>query len=212
MTEKEFRCFQIYTGLKLYFNGRFDWIKYHGKIGIKPSAYEKRKDKWFFQKLSKKYNESELINFFVSNFVYDGSSKWIGDLILDYGEDNYLQWKLNNENLTYNFERDCKAIKFKWQSPLNWNKSFNFLFINDSILQMVINQEIMLETLVILNECCGFYVHNAFVVPFGLMSTGTFNPLWEDSLKPILIKYTPFVNFDKLQMKYIINKYFKSVL
>lgn len=203
MTEKEFNCYKTYVALKLYFEGKFDYFKYQGRINLKPATYEKRKDKFFFSKLSKKYDEKELVNFFVANFIYDGSYAWIGDLVTN-GESNYSNWRSNNENITYNFEKDCCLLN----SKLDGSPYIN-AFKNTIILNELFNQNIMMETLVILNDCTYFKVDSGVIKPFYLLTISADpNPMWQETIQPLLIKYTPFVKYDKKIMVKIINKYF----
>jgi hypothetical protein len=208
MTEKEFRCFQIYTGLKLYFDGgKFDWFKYHGKIGINPNVYDKRKDKFFFQKLSKQFTEPELINFFVANFVYDKTSTWIGELTSETSYHTYILWKQNNENLTYNFEKDCKLLCDYFST------SYLDLFIHadgePKVLKALMNQSIMIESMIILNGCSSFETPKGTFKPFVIISASNCNPLWKDSLYPLFKRSEPFVHYNRDVMIQIINKYFK---
>ena len=49
-------------------------------------SFLKRNDRFFFRKLSKKYDKEELIEFYVSNFII--SNNWVGNLVSQESEDN----------------------------------------------------------------------------------------------------------------------------
>ena len=53
-------------------------------------TFTKRKDRYFFHKLSKRYNERDILDYFVSNFVINGD-KWIGDLLTNEGAETYAK-------------------------------------------------------------------------------------------------------------------------
>ena len=100
----------IWLGLKLHFTTEtYDWFKYDGRVNCKLETFTKRNDRYFFYKLGTKYNEKEIINYFVANFLSD-TKKWIGDLSRKNGHDQYLSWKKYNENLDYHFRSDCVLV------------------------------------------------------------------------------------------------------
>ena len=48
-----YETFALYNSLKLHFTkDSFDFFKYGGKSRISVNAFENRKDKWFFYKIS----------------------------------------------------------------------------------------------------------------------------------------------------------------
>ena len=53
-----FESYKLYNALKLHFEtDGYDAIKYHFKTSIKPTSFFKRKDKFFFAKLAKTYED-----------------------------------------------------------------------------------------------------------------------------------------------------------
>lgn len=71
--------YQLYLSIKQHFSGRYDIIKYNWTMRISDSAYQKRRDKYFFEKLSDKYTLKELTLIFMSNLVANQDA-WIGDI------------------------------------------------------------------------------------------------------------------------------------
>jgi hypothetical protein len=74
-------------------------------------TFKKSKDRFFFEKLSRKKKPQEVIDFFVSNFIAmdNPSSLWIGDIIKK-GEAIYIESKRIRESMSYIFEQDLKSI------------------------------------------------------------------------------------------------------
>jgi hypothetical protein len=74
----EFECYSTYTALKLHFTSDYDYFKYNGKCNVTLESFNKRRERFFFKKLSREYPDPELRDFLVSNFLND-INMWIGD-------------------------------------------------------------------------------------------------------------------------------------
>ena len=61
----------MYCAMKAHFSKNdYDFITYNGKSRVSRNSFYKRKDRYFFVKLSRKYEESEDIkNYLVSNLL-----------------------------------------------------------------------------------------------------------------------------------------------
>ncbi|WWQ13117.1 DNA helicase loader [Morganella phage vB_Mm5] len=77
---------KLYLVMKNHFSGKFDAIHYKWNMKISEHTFEKRKDKYYFQKLAKRYTFRELYLFFMSNFI-ENPDFWIGDI--DNGIETY---------------------------------------------------------------------------------------------------------------------------
>jgi len=73
------RAFEISTGISLHFRSKtYDAVKYNFKTR---ASFHKRNDKYFFERLARRYpNEERLIEFVVLNHLDDGSSIWVGNM------------------------------------------------------------------------------------------------------------------------------------
>ena len=80
-----FDAYKSYLGLKNHFTKpKYDYHKYCGKSRSSLQSFYKRRDRFFFEKLSRsKKDDAEVIEFFVSNFVAcdDPQSLWIGEIM-----------------------------------------------------------------------------------------------------------------------------------
>ena len=80
-----FDVYKTYLAVKLHFaSDTYDYYKYGGKVNAKLDTFTKRKDRYFFHKLSTKYAETDILDFFVANFLSD-SKRWIGNLLANDG-------------------------------------------------------------------------------------------------------------------------------
>jgi len=107
-----FEAYKSYLGLKNHFTREsYDYHKYCGKSRASLQSFYKRKDRFFFEKLSRQKDDSEVVEFFVSNFVTcdDPQSLWIGEIVRN-GEQNYTDWKRKLQSLTYTFKTEVENI------------------------------------------------------------------------------------------------------
>ncbi len=213
MTKAEYECFQLYMALKAYFQNKFDFFKYGGKIKINPKTYEARKDRFFFQKLSKKYSREQLTLFFVANFVHSSDRKWVGELLSEQSETIYFNIKKVHDSLSYFFEQDCATISTFLEYNPNFYNLFKMKYSNKLSPQTwppILGMDITYESIIILNNIVRFVGQPRPSTPFEVISSNPdISPLWEAEDRPILEKYAPFINYKASDMLKIFNKYFQ---
>lgn len=187
--------YQVYTeylALKSHFNNpKYDYFKYNKKVRATLTSFNRRKDKYFFERTSRKLSDKEVVNFLVSNFVAADSpdNLWIGSII-NSGERIYQEWMRRQQSLTYLFKEQSNELlsENKLEDVFNCSKG------HPIILKKFLSGQLSLETLVIYDKIFGF--------------SKTFDkklddPVWETvSLK--IKKYTPFINTDIFQFKRIL--------
>jgi len=156
-TMKPFEVYQAYIGIKTHFtNKTFDYSKYHGKSTANYSTFEKRNDRYFFEKLSKKYQDKEIIELLISNMLK--KDYWIKDLLGEECENNRIEWKKRTESLTYLFKNDCRIIvDYMDKHKIEFDDLFK---IQKSkypvIVDLLLKNEIIPETYVILDKILNF--------------------------------------------------------
>lgn len=102
-----FECYKLYLAVKQHFNAdKYDFFKYGGRISARESTYDRRNDKYFFQKLGQKYSKKEYVQFLVANFI-DDSNFWIGQ---DSSEETYTKWKARRNSRSYIFKDECEKV------------------------------------------------------------------------------------------------------
>jgi hypothetical protein len=91
VTVSPFETYQHYLSLKNHFtNPKYDFFKYGAKTRASMTSFNKRKDKYWFEKTSRKYNDKEVVDFFYQILypVDNPQNLWIGEII-NSGERNY---------------------------------------------------------------------------------------------------------------------------
>ena len=65
-----FDVYSIYLGVKTHFTSKkYDYFRYEGRTRTSEEKFNKRNDRYFFEKLSKKFTKEEIEQYFVSNFL-----------------------------------------------------------------------------------------------------------------------------------------------
>ena len=187
-----FETYRTYLSMKSHFtNPKYDFIKYGGKSRATLTSFNKRKDKYWFEKTSRKYSDQEVIDFLLSNFVNatNPQNLWIGEII-NSGERTYAEWKMRQQSLTYMFTEQSENLL----SENDLEKVFNCSKGHPIVLKKYLGGEISLETLSILEKVFSFK---------GKFDKKLKDPVWETvSMK--LKKYLPFLNINVFQFKKIL--------
>ena len=142
-----FEVYKTYLALKNHFTkDNYDYHKYCGKTRASLQSFYKRKDRYWFEKLSRQKSNEEIVDFFVANFVVSGDadSLWIGQIIRE-GESTYISWKRKKESLTYVFKEDTESL-------LNVNRLdelFDCSKGHPPLLKKFLNGKVSMETMVI---------------------------------------------------------------
>ena len=189
-----FETYQTYLSLKSHFtNSKYDFFKYGGKSRATLTSFNKRKDKYFFEKTSRKYSDKEIVNFLLANFVSTDNPQnlWIGEII-NSGERTYAEWVRRQQSLSYLFREQSNEFfsEIKLDDALNCSRG------HPPVLKRFLSGNLSLETLIIYDKI--FHFSNNF-------DKKLLDPVWETvSLK--ISKYTPFLNTDIFQFNRILRE------
>lgn len=191
-----YEAFGIFQALKLHFTSdSYDFFKYNGKSRVSVDAFENRKDKYHFYKLSRRLtNRDELIMFIVANFVQN-ENIWVGDLLTEESETIYRQRQKVIQSLSYIFENDCRKLFDGIDNPNGFLKVMNGEY--PILMTKVLQRDIEIETLCIMNKILGF-------LP-------SWNNKIEDTIRwPLfyrkVIKFSEFLPKDVTKFKMILKK------
>ena len=189
-----FETYQTYLSMKSHFtNKKYDFIKYGGKSKATITSFNKRKDKYWFEKTSRKYSDQEITDFLLSNFVTTDNPKnlWIGEII-NSGERTYADWMRRQQSLTYLFKEQSKKLL----SEKELEEVFNCSRGHPPILKKYLGGEISLETLVIFEK----------IFSFGKKFNRKLkDPVWE-TVNMKMKKYVPFLNINVFHYKKILRE------
>jgi hypothetical protein len=193
-----FESYKLYNALKLHFETDYDAVKYNFKSNVSSQSFFKRRDKYFFAKIAKQY-EKDLKGYYIANFKHGIS--YVGEMVNEVGEKNYIEHKKTLESLTRVFQNDINKLSEQ-------KMEFDDLFQSQDgqhplIIQLWMQEEITLETVVILNSLIGFIPRESKKISDTL--------IWPD-IKRKIEKYTPFVNFNSTKCKLIIINGFTNTI
>ena len=189
-----FETYQSYLSMKSHFtNRKYDFFRYGGKSRATMASFNKRKDKYWFEKTSRKYSDDQIVNFLLANFVTTDNPKnlWIGEII-NSGERTYSEWSRKQQSLSYIFKEQITQLFEEY----DLEELFDCSNGHPPILKEYLGEHIDLETVVILEKVFGFCSR------FDKKLT---DPVWETvSMK--IRKYAPFINIDVLQYKKVLRE------
>ena len=187
-----FDAYKTYLALKNHFTKpKYDYFKYAGKSRASADSFNKRKDKYWFERISRQKDDEEIKNFFLSNFVAldNPQAVWIGQLMRE-GEDTYQQWTKRQQSLKYLFTQESNDLL----SEGNLDEVLDASRQHPVILKKFLIGKISIETLCIWDKI--FLIGNNF-------DKKLLDPVWEIvSLK--IQKYSPFLNIDIQDYKKIL--------
>ena len=189
-----YETYQTYLSMKSHFtNPKYDFFKYGGKSRATVSSFNKRKDKYWFEKTSRKYSDQEILDFLLSNFITANNPQnlWIGEII-NSGERNYSEWMKRQQSLTYLFKEQLEELL----SEKKLDEVFDCSKGHPPILKKYLGGDLSLETLIILEKIFSFVKNFDKTIK---------DPVWETvSLK--IKKYIPFININIVYYKKILRK------
>ena len=191
-----YEAFGLYESLKLHFaKDSYDFFKYNGKTNISITAFENRKDKYHFYKLSRKFsNRDELISFIVASLI-EKDNLWVGDLLGEEADIRYRNRQKVLQALSYEFTGDLNNLFDEVTDPND------LIRVNDGdypkLLTKTLQKEIKIETLCIMAKILGFL------------------PMWNKKISDTIrwpelsrkiTKYTAFLPQDMIKYQLILKK------
>ncbi len=189
-----FETYQTYLSMKSHFtNSKYDFFKYGGKSRATVTSFNKRKDKYWFEKTSRKYSDKEIVDFLLANFVSTDNVQnlWIGEII-NSGERTYADWMRRQQSLTYLFKEQSTELfsENELETVFNCSKG------HPIVLKRFLSGKLSPETFVIYDKI--FSIVKDF-------DKKLLDPVWETvSLK--IKKYSPFLHIDVFSYKKILRE------
>ena len=154
-----FEVYKVYLAIKLHFtskNQSYDYHRHSGKTTARLATFTKRRDRYFFHKLSRTYSDNDIANYFISNFI-SNTNLWVGDIIGKSGDENYKSWSRRIESLHYYYEQDIDYILNMITDKLSFDDIFTSkVGQHPPILKYFLSKKINIETLIILDDILRF--------------------------------------------------------
>ena len=189
-------AYREYLALKNHFTkDNYDYFKYNKKVRATVQSFYKRKDRMWFEKISRQKSDQEVVDFFVSNFVScpDPETLWIGEMIKE-GEERYQQWQKKIQSLSYFFKEESELLfeENKFEDVFTCSKGHPVL------LKKYLSGKVSLETMVLLDKV--FVYSKNFDKKLQ-------DPVWQTVSRRIK-KYMPFINTDV----FLVRKILKNII
>ena len=138
----------MYCAMKAHFGKNdYDFITYNGKSRVSRNSFYKRKDRYFFVKLSRKYKKSDDIkNYLVSNFIVEQRG-----YVANFNDRNYETWKDKRNNFYNIFTEEIRPFVNNFNPIFEAKKNEHPL-----LLKEYLGKRVSIETLIVLEELVDF--------------------------------------------------------
>lgn len=133
-----FDCYQDFIAVRCHLTSeKYNYKKYNGKIGAKISSYNKRKDIYFFEKMSKLQDPHGTI---VANILVEPAIQPRA-LCSETSSKNYNNWVRRTQSISNTFRRDISALDMSFKNNFTI-KEHN----HPHLLKLYLQEKISLET------------------------------------------------------------------
>lgn len=185
-----FEAYKTYVAIKNHFTSKsYDFFKYNGRTKASRTTFEKRNDRYFFHKLSRR---KDMVEFLVANFVYaNNPAYWVGDLLNnEQSEQMYFRYLKIRESLSYLFSQDLDKLEEQFDANFQVTDGQHPI-----LLRKYLSNEINIETLIILDDLVSYMrkwnrrIEDTIIWPQVYMKCK---------------KYRPFFEYDRDKMKRIV--------
>ena len=193
-----FRAYKYFMAVKLHFTTeKYDIFETNGRVSGSREAFERRNDRFLFEKLGQKYKtDQEYIQFLVANFAYGHKN-----VVYSNDSDEYYRlWVRRKESISQVFQNDCNEITLHLEK--NRLKQSDLYSIDSGVpelLNLYVGGHITLETMSILQDFDNY-----------LSEWDPLIMLWHDHFLTIR-KVKRFVRYDKNRVQLIYGN-FKETL
>ncbi len=186
-----FEVYKMYLALKLHFTSdTYDYFQYGGNAKASQVSFDQRKDKFFFVKLSRKFKDFELREFFVANLTAE--DKVYPATLVREGAKNYADYIKRKESLSYHFKEDVSVLH---EMCDKFDDLFKVTSVHPPLLKAHLGGRICLETLTIFNKLF------QYVPQFDKQIKEEI--VWKP-LRNKVVKYDPFLHIDLGKYKKIV--------
>ena len=192
-----FETYKTYVAMKTHFTkNAYDYIQHRSqRIKAKPETFYKRRDRHYFERLSRQHKDNEIVDLFVANFATDEDPQNVYMAnIVKHGEKTYTSWKKRIQSLTYTFKEESHKLfdNQKVDDVFDCSKGHPIL------LKSYLRNDVSLESMVIYDRILSYRVDFDKKI-------SEHDPVWKMvSMK--VKKYSPFINIDVFKFKKILKQ------
>jgi len=189
-----FETYKTFIAMKSHFmKDKFDYAKFGNKLSrITINSFYKRKDRFYFEKMSRIYPDREIENFFIASFATDEDPQnvYMANIIKN-GEKTYRSWQKRVQSLSYTFKEESHKL-------FEDNKIDDVFDCSEGhpiLLKKYLGGDISLESMVIYDRILGYRKN---------FDKELNDPYVWGSISMKIKKYTPFLNIDVFRYKKIL--------
>jgi hypothetical protein len=195
-TRDAFDLYTYYVAIKQHFTTDYDFFKYNGKMRLKSTSFETRKDKFFFYKLTKHENARGKI---LANLVVN-PKVWVGEIAdSEKCESIYTDWVARQQALRYSFKSDLAELDDDFDTEFKVSNGQH-----PHVLKAYLQHRVGMETLVILDDLLGCFKYWDKKI--------TDNIVYPD-INKVVNKYRPFISgYDSEKYKEILVDKYENIL
>lgn len=149
-----YKTYKLYMGVKQHFEQPgYDYFRYNGGVRVQSPEkfYSRRGFPRYFETFEKRYNEGQLLPFFVSNFIT--GNKRLEDMV-NTGDDIFVAWKTRIQSMTYNFQQELDVML---KNVEHFDDLFSIQNADPVILKMFYQGVISPETFIIMDIVLNFF-------------------------------------------------------
>lgn len=175
-----FEAYQLFLAIKQHFTiPTYDYFKYNGKVRASANAFENRKDKYGFEKLSRLPDpKTRLLACNLSDIT------WINEVVSDKGAKAEASYLKKVQGLSHAFKTELNTFPRPIDQMIKLLPGQQYPLL----LVMYLNQKISIQTMIVLDSILHFIPRWDLKMHDDL--------LWPD-ISSKLAKYRPFLEFDK---------------
>lgn len=150
-----FDCYKTYLAFKNHFTkDTFDYFKYGGKTNASVASFNKRKDRYFFEKMSRQRKDEEIVDYFTAIFSQcdDPQRVWIGEIIQT-GDEKYQSWQKRVQSLSYLFRQEMEQLL----DGIDFNSVFECENgKHPTLVKEHLKKKVSIESLILLDAMVGY--------------------------------------------------------
>jgi hypothetical protein len=180
-----YNIYREYLSLKSHFNTiKYNFFKYAHTRGVSLAKFEARRDRYFFEKLAKHPDPRNLM---IANFVANPGA-WIGDIISEQGQRVYDEWMKRKQSQSYIFKQDLKQLLPVFDDNIKIQDHEH-----PPLIKLYMGGKISAESFVIIVDLARCY-------SYWNKTLGNDDVMWRE-VSLLLLKYRPFIQYDRTKYK-----------
>ncbi|APU00687.1 DNA helicase loader [Aeromonas phage SW69-9] len=147
----------LYLMIKQHMAGKYDVIKYSWGMKVTDATFNKRKDKYFFEKLSNKFHLKDMVEIYLATFI-ENPSGWAGDLVSDEAMTAHRELLGRHLRFPNIYREDIKNIVYfaeKLDVPLGKIMEYNTDKMTSPIFKLLQSGMISIETFLVIDSFLG---------------------------------------------------------